>query len=134
MSGVFKRGHVVKTAHGARYRLGYVDGTKADAIQLDERGHENQATRTVLTLSDVTRVTDPARQLPPIEGLPTDRPRCPGCDRLLAPITDAKRDEHFRVTRRIFMRWDCYAGNFCALRCAHSFALAALKAGYRIAR
>lgn len=76
---------------------------------------------------------------PPIEGIPKDRPRCPGCGKLLEYRTEdtmERRDSEgftrYVLVRRVFARWGGYLGRWHSLRCALQFAEAAYKAGFRL--
>lgn len=130
--------HWVRTADGAigRVRYVYENGTADVGIdgEADDRATVN------LPLAELRRIVDPYRQLPPIDGLPAERPRCAFCDRKLRPITTHERRKGLidwtrpAVVRRQFIRWDSYDGLFCRLVCARQFACAAHRAGYRIVR
>lgn len=77
-----------------------------------------------------------------IDGLPTIRPRCPQCDKLLGPLVEDKTERrpigndggftYVKVARK-FVRWNSY-GAFCTLRCCEQFANSAFLAGYRAKR
>lgn len=76
------------------------------------------------------------RKLPPIEGLPKDRPLCPNCRRPLKFWTDETRsgDIPSRVVSRVFHHWRGYpqgAPIFDRLSCALEFAIVMFRAGYR---
>jgi hypothetical protein len=86
---------------------------------------------------------------PPIEGLPTERPRCAHCNKPLTPwVKDTKeqyRPEEGGLRSRLVRRefdgmWRGYPRRlspppiFCTLKCALQFAQLAHEAGYRIVR
>lgn len=123
-------GCYVESAEGTRYRVSYYDMISLVATLYPDDG----GATVELPIAELKRVADPRKQLPPIEGLPKDRPICPWCDRPLKPQT-----EHFhaagmrrRVIRRQFIRWNAKHQLFCTYRCAVNFATAAHAAGYRI--
>lgn len=142
--GALKVDHHVVSADGSRYRVRYVweeNGVEmADLVELAEGGDY-----TKLPTAELRRTV--ATKLPPITGLPEERPRCVMCDRKLQPSTDyeyAKREGgssiYSQVLKRTFRHWRGYWANrtgdekFCTTRCAMDFARAAFKAGYRIVR
>lgn len=148
--GTLKIDHHVLSADGTRYVVRYVatrtyDGVteeQADLVPVDEDatfvgGFSNRIT---LPTAELRRVA--AMQLPPIEGMPAERPRCPMCDKRLQPRTDYTYDgmQRRKVIKRTFDRWRGYpitresSEKFCTQVCAYKFARAAYAAGYRIVR
>lgn len=130
----------VQSAEGALYRIGYVDlATRTATLSLlDERTgrYVSNAQLVTLPLEELRRVPDPTKARPPIEGMPADRPRCPYCDRKLAPVVHEERVDGYgsRIIRRTWVRWRAKRQLFCTLSCALDFAVACHKAGYRIKR
>jgi hypothetical protein len=88
--------------------------------------------------AELKRVPDPTKQKPPIEGMPTERPRCPTCLEQLRPTvrteTNGKYGWERRYTKRQFVRWNAYRQLFCTLACALKFAVAAHEAGVRLVK
>ena len=127
--------HWVRTADRAIGIVRHVGGDAAEvAIDADDRQ------LVTLPIAELRRIANPARKLPPIDGLPLTRPRCAYCNRGLRPVTSHEFRKGLivwtlpRVVRRAFLRWDAYDGIFCRLSCARAFAVAAHAAGYRIRR
>ena len=143
--GTLRPDHHVVSADGTRYVVRYVamrtyDGVteeQADLYPVD--GGE----RLSLPTSELKRVV--AMKLPPITGLPSERPRCPMCDTPLKPHTDHSYDgmQRRQLLARTFKGWRGYwisgtdstdPAKFCTMNCAYKFARLAYKAGYRISR
>ncbi len=144
MAGEIKHDAIVRSADGGLYLVRYVHQARqeADLSPFDPAlcSADLSAEQVSLPLAELRRVVDPRNRLPPIQGLPAERPRCQHCDRPLRPVVD--RTHHplvgggssFRVKTRTFRRWTSYRGLFCTLGCALNFAEAAHRAGYRIVR
>lgn len=80
---------------------------------------------------------------PPVEGMPSPRPRCQYCDKPLAYMTDdthAETGDYPRpILRRVWTFWRGYCRVngvplFCTLNHARLFAWAAWEGGYRVKR
>ena len=130
-----------KTADGTLGQIVALRGDDTAEVALEGRSDHT----VTLPLAELRRAADPSRKLPPIEGLPAERPRCAYCNRPLRPMTTSTSNpavwagQHFnpmvpRVLHRVFFAWNAYAGLFCRHKCATSFAAAAHKAGYRVKR
>jgi hypothetical protein len=77
------------------------------------------------------------RRMPPIEGLPVERPVCVWCQKKLRPVSNGVYESgklSGALLRRTFVRWDAYRDVFCTLQCALNFADASYRGGYRRAR
>lgn len=131
-------GQICRTADGTicEVRSIYRD----DETQMaDLRAMEDGAEIT-LPVAELTRIADPRNKLPPIEGMPADRPCCQRCGKKFAALTNdtysGPKDGPLapRKTARRFVRWSSYRGLFCTLTCALAFAELAHNAGYRITR
>lgn len=72
------------------------------------------------------------RHLPPIQGVPTERPVCAYCGNPLPVVTKDEYGGSREIVARTFWRWGGYNGLFDKLKCARFFAVAAHRAGYRI--
>lgn len=80
------------------------------------------------------------RRRPPVEGVPSPRPRCPLCNRPLKFWTSSAEaarvlyaDEARPTSATLtFKGWRSYGGLFDRLQCALEFAVASHRAGYRI--
>lgn len=130
---------IVTTADGTLCRVTYVATYSADAEVVPIEGGE----RMTLPRAELKRVPDPRNVRPPVEGMPTTRPRCRYCNKPAAWVT---RDETQwtdqtkpRILKRTFVRWRGYDGGvpgvlFCTLNCAFHFAQACVRAGMRIKR
>lgn len=138
MARELRHGHYVKSADGAEYCVSYVHPDNMGALKgMVDLTSTDGGSNTILPLSELKRIPDPRNQRPPIEGVPDVRPRCACCDKPLQMYTNntyANGNYSGRIIRRVFNRWKAYSGLFCTLSCAHSFALAAHRAGYRIIR
>jgi hypothetical protein len=141
MTRPIKLDDVVKTADGSMGDVHDI-GRGMATVWID--GEESRAV--TLPVDELRRVPDPRNRRPPIENLPVERPRCAFCNKPLSPaVNDERRGWGGprwspRITRRTFVRWNCYGrtddgrGAFCTLSCALHFARAAFAAGYRITR
>ena len=136
MKRALKTDDYVRTADKSMGRIRYIWKQEAEVAIDDDT--DNTVT---LPLSELRRIPNPWNKLPPIEGIPDERPHCDYCKRELRPRTDREYDRsssHWRVTRRTFSGWSCYgipeSGQFCTKACAIRFAWAAYRAGYRITK
>jgi len=130
MAAELKRDDVVKNAEGVMMRVRYVNPARREA---DVYPFDGELDDTItLPLDELKRVIDPKRRLPPIEGLPAERPRCAWCARKLRPRVHTEAVWHpHRVIGRKFEGWSTVAGGFCTNACAIQFAGACYHAGYR---
>lgn len=122
-------GCVVESAEGTRYRVSYYNNTNEIATLYTDDGRSETIE---LPISELKRIPDPRRKLPPVEGMPAVRPACANCGRPFKFWTNDTRTRDHIVTRRVFAHWKCYRALFCTLRCTLQFATAAHAAGYRI--
>jgi hypothetical protein len=132
-----RRWHRVRTADGANATVRYIDPRDGMAEIITD----DDITLT-LPVAELKRV--PRRVLPPIDGMPADRPTCPFCAKRLRPNVNTTHKGGSitgPIERRTFVSWNGYpieGGNafdkFCTLTCARAFANAAYRAGYRITR
>lgn len=126
-----RNGHYVLTADGTLCHVSHVttstDGTYAH-LWPDDGGAPLD-----LPVSELKRVPNPRRQLPPIQGLPAERPVCQWCQKPFRPLSNSTYNGKHpsRVIRRQFTQWNSYRGLFCTLRCTLQFATAAHVGGYR---
>lgn len=89
--------------------------------------------------SELKRVPDPRKKLPPIENMPEGpRPECAFCARYFQPQVHNEYKSHENkdplaphVVRRVFKYWRSYRGLFCTTGCAIDFAEASYRGGYR---
>jgi hypothetical protein len=130
-AGAIVPGCYVKSADGVVYRVSYTDTISNLATVWPQ--DQNASNTIELPVSELTRIVDPARRKVPIEGMPDVRPHCQNCDKPLRPWSTDERDGR-RIVRRVFLKWNSYAGLFCTLRCSLRFAEAAHRAGYRIVK
>lgn len=138
MARELRHGHHVKSADGAEYTVSYVHPASTGELKgMVDLTSIDGGRLTTLPLSELKRIPDPRNQRPPIEDVPDVRPSCALCNRPLQMYTNntyANGNYSGRIIRRVFNRWKAYSGLFCTLSCAHSFAVAAHRAGYRIIR
>jgi hypothetical protein len=144
---MIKTGHFVKSAEGNIYYVNYAAGEEGELQEIELKEIiDGKITdiHTYLTVGELKRIPNPFQgKLPPIEGMPAERPVCAYCGRRMQPITDHQREHGKgwgtgRIIRRVFKFWKAYPTYrdpiFDTKECALKFAVAAHRAGYRIVR